>query len=279
MQHHAIETTARCLVCGGDSFAPLISIGAWTVQKCGQCGHGVVSPFPDYKQLAKLYDDAYFTKRYHEPLRRDNPAFTKRIRQEAHRVRFVKRFCRHGHLLDVGCGSGYFLFAARQAGFHPVGTDLTETNRRYIESELGEHLLVGDLETLPVAAETFDVITLWHTLEHHPDPAGSVRQCLRWLKKDGTLIVEVPNHDSIDAQRYGAQWPNWDLPFHLHHFTEESLRRLLQEVVGLRVVAVKNYRSDYVREKVTRTGILAPFARLIARWYKGSGVLMACRRG
>ncbi|MFZ5761482.1 MAG: class I SAM-dependent methyltransferase [Thermodesulfobacteriota bacterium] len=277
MRQNAATAIESCVICGGHPLAPLIAIGSWSVQECRQCGHGVVSPFPDEEKLSELYNSTYFRERYHEPLRRDSPAFARRIRQEAHRIRFVKRFCRGGRLLDVGCGCGYFLLAAREAGLDPVGTDLTAANRCYIESELGEKLLVGELTGLPLEAETFDVITLWHTLEHHPDPASSVQQCLRWLKRDGVLIVEVPNHDTIDARKYGPKWPNWDLPFHLHHFTERSLKRLLQ-TAGAHVLTVKTYHSEYIRQQVARTGILKPLARLIAAQYKGGGVLMACRK-
>jgi len=227
--------------------------------------------------LSNLYDKTYFAERYHEPPRHNDSTFTKRIRQEGHRIRFVNRFYKQGRLLDIGCGCGYFLFAAQKAGLQAMGTDVTEANRHYIESELGGKLLVGELEHIPVDPGTFDVITLWHTLEHHPNPAATVRQCFQWLKRKGVLIVEVPNHESIDAKQYGTSWPNWDLPFHLHHFSEESLRRLLQNS-GAKVLAVKTYHSQYIRQRLARTGILKPFARLIATWYKGDGVLMACQK-
>ena len=271
---NAIE---KCIICGNLPLSHLITIGPWSVLECRECGHGVLEPFPDRKELSWLYDNAYFTERYLGPLRRNDSTFTKRIRQEGHRIRFVNRFYKQGRLLDIGCGCGYFLFAAQKAGLQTIGADVTEANRRYIESELDGELLVGELEHLPVEPETFDVITLWHTLEHHPNPAATVQQCLRWLKKKGVLIVDVPNHDSIDAKRYGTSWPDWDLPFHLHHFSEESLRRLLQNA-GAKVLTVKTYHSQYIRQRLTHTGILKPFARLIATWYKGGAVLMACQK-
>ena len=276
-QDKTLTTTTSCVVCGARAFSPVITIASWSVIECKECGHGVVANAPPQQDLESLYDKVYFTTRYHSPLGPNGPAFARRIRQETHRIRFVNRFFRKGRLLDIGCGNGYFLFAARKAGLQAVGFDVTETNRHYIESELGGELLVGDVKSLPLAPDSFDVITLWHTLEHHQSPSDTIQQCLQWLKKKGVLIVEVPNHHSIDARKYGPTWPNWDLPFHLHHFSEGSLRRLLQQA-GLPIIAKKTYHSEYIRERLNETVVLKPFARMIASWYRGGSLLVACRR-
>ncbi len=241
--------------------------------ECANCGHGITSPFPDQTS----YDTAYFRQRYAEPLRPGSREFLRRIRQEAHRVRFVRKHQRQGRLLDIGCGPGYFLYAAAKAGFMVNGSDITESNAPYITTELGLPFYHGRLEQLDFPPAFFDVITLWHTLEHHPDPRQSLRQCMAWLRQDGILAVEVPNHASLDARRYGAAWPNWDLPFHLHHFSAASLR-LLTAAMGLRIIAEKNYHSEYIKDRLRRTIVLRPLARLIARAFAGGSILVACRK-
>lgn len=271
------QDMAICMVCGGDHLRPVVVSGPWTVLECQRCRHGVVSPFPDQERLSKLYDSDYFQERYLAPISPGTPAFARRIRQEEHRLRWARKYGKQGRLLDIGCGCGYFLSAAKQGGMEVVGTDVTGANRGYLEQKLQVDFVEGELANLPFADETFAVITLWHTLEHHVNPAATIGQCLSWLKKNGALVVEVPNHDSVDARRYGEKWSDWDLPFHLHHFSQESLRRLLEDAGG-QVVAVKTYHSHWLRERLRRTILLAPLARPLARLFTGGSVLMVCKR-
>lgn len=266
-----------CPVCGNHKLSLIVEIDSWRVLECDACRHGVVSPFPSSEHLSQLYNSDYFVERYLQLFSRADPAFGNRIRHEEHRVRFVKKICRSGSLLDIGCGCGYFVYAAQQGGLQACGSDVVDVNRSYIEEELGCKFLVGALADLPVPEGSLDILTMWHTLEHHPDPAASIRQCWRWLKPSGVLIVEVPNHDSFDARHLGASWPDWDLPFHLHHFSAASLRCVLENAGG-EVMATKTYHSQIIRKRLSRTVLLAPFARMIASLLQGGSVLMACRQ-
>ena len=110
-------------------------------------------------------------------------------------------------LLDIGCGYGYFLAACREKGYEVQGLDISDWAVRYATEKLRLPVAVGDLGNHALFQKEFDVITMWHFLEHTPDPHGALRSAKAWLKKDGLLVVEVPNYQGTDAQK---RWQDWE---------------------------------------------------------------------
>ncbi|HIJ79558.1 MAG: class I SAM-dependent methyltransferase [Desulfobulbaceae bacterium] len=272
------ENSPTCIVCRGTSFSPLFSQNGWNVVACESCGQGIIHPFPSKLDLDKLYDRHYFVERYNESLPFEGGRFLKRIKDESHRVRFIKKYKKAGSLLDVGCGRGYFAYAAQKAGYSVSVQDISRANEEYLAGKMGLRTFFCNLDELHgVSEKSFDVITLWHTLEHHLSPEKSVQDCMGLLKSGGLIVVEVPNYGSIDARKFGGDWPNWDLPFHLHHFTKTSFISFLRNQ-QLQVLGVKTYLSEYIMTKMRKSLILAPFARIIARRLDGGSIAVVCRK-
>jgi len=127
-----------------------------------------------------------------------------------------------GMLLDYGCGTGDFLVYAKKSGWSTLGFE-PNLKAKAISKEKGIKILDG-LEELD--NNTFDVISLWHVLEHIYHPEASIAEFKRILKPDGILIIAVPNYKSFDANHYKEYWAAYDVPRHLWHFSKTSIQQL-----------------------------------------------------
>lgn len=139
------------------------------------------------------------------------------------KVRLLERYIRgKGKLLDYGAGTGDFVRQAIQGGWDSIGVEPNEGARSRAE-EKGISLLDNwsDLQK-----EDFDVITLWHVLEHLHDLDGSISQIHQLLKPNGILVLALPNYKSWDAKHYGNLWAGYDVPRHLWHFSKDSIREI-----------------------------------------------------
>ena len=136
-----------------------------------------------------------------------------------------------GRYLDVGCGSGGSLGAARALGWRVAGIEVdpaaAEKARRF-----SDEIHVGDVLTARFVAGSFDVISAFHVLEHVPDPVAVARRMLEWLAPGGLVIIEVPNAGGLGASLFGRAWSGLELPRHLSHFTPESLARAVEQAGG-----------------------------------------------
>lgn len=270
---------APCLLCGDSRREVLIRKDNWHVYRCSSCGLGFLDPLPSEPEIASLYMQDYFADQYDKGVEPDTPDFAKRLRLEGHRIRFFKGLKREGSVLDVGCGNGYFLAACRERGYQATGLDLSEWAVNYVRETLGIACLSGPLDSVDLAGQVFDVITLWHVLEHTRDPRKTIITVGSWLQKNGILVLEVPNYEGTDAQRLREDWVGWQIPYHFYHFTPETLIRLL-DVCGFRVIKKKTYHSEVVKQRLQTFPVPRPLARLIARGYSGTGIaVIAVRKG
>lgn len=127
-----------------------------------------------------------------------------------------------GNLLDIGCGTGDFLFEAKSKEWNCTGV---EPNPKAKELALAKNINLID-DTKSIKNDSFDIITMWHVLEHIPDLEKQIRELHRLLKPNGTLILALPNYKSYDAQYYKKYWAAYDVPRHLWHFSQNSIQPL-----------------------------------------------------
>jgi len=134
---------------------------------------------------------------------------------------------KNGSLLDVGAGTGAFAAVMQKAGWNVTGLEPDAIAR---ENALKNHRL--QLQTLEALFsfndQQFDVITLWHVLEHVHELHKYIETFYRILKDDGTLIIAVPNYTSDDAELYKEFWAAYDVPRHLYHLSPASMKQLTQ---------------------------------------------------
>lgn len=144
------------------------------------------------------------------------------------KCRLVKKLSalQTGSLLDVGAGTGAFSYTMQEAGWQVTGLEPDATARTNAQEKYGLVLLNPD-ELYHLPQQTFDVITLWHVLEHVHDLHGYLSAFHRILKPGGKLVIAVPNYTSNDAAHYGAYWAAYDVPRHLYHFSPASMKQLV----------------------------------------------------
>ena len=202
-------------------------------------------PFPNLDLLPKYYESedyishtdgqrSFFEKLYH---------FVKK-RAIQNKVNLINSYHKNkGTLLDVGCGTGDFIVEAKKQGWNAIGFEPNPTAKQLATTK--NVLTIDDLFTL--TPHSFDVITLWHVLEHVPNLEAYIQNLKRILKPDGTLIVAVPNYKSFDAVYYKKYWAAYDVPRHLWHFSKISIKRLFADVeMKLECVLPMWFDSFYV---------------------------------
>jgi SAM-dependent methyltransferase len=147
---------------------------------------------------------------------------------------------RGGRVLDVGCGTGSHLDAARRLGWEAYGVEISPAASQIARETLGLAVVTGALEDAGYPDAHFDVVSLFHVLEHLPDPVGTLREVARVLRPGGLALLAVPNHRSLAAFAFRSRWFPWEVPRHLYHFSPASLAALLDRVAALRLVRI-NY--------------------------------------
>lgn len=129
------------------------------------------------------------------------------------------------NVLDIGCGTGDFLkYGNQKNNSNGVGVEPNDVARQKAQSKNVE--VFNDLKE--IKAQNYDVITLWHVLEHVPDIENYFSFFNEKLHKDGLLVIAVPNFKSYDAKFYGEHWAAWDVPRHLWHFSKNSMQKISQ---------------------------------------------------
>ena len=140
-------------------------------------------------------------------------------------------------LLDVGCGTGDFLQTALDDKWCVYGIEPNEQARTLANSKTNNKVFKTE-KLLEFEKETFDVITLWHVLEHLPNLEEQIKSFKNLLKPNGTLIIAVPNYKSFDAKYYKNYWAAFDVPRHLWHFNKASITKLFLKE-SMKVVKIK----------------------------------------
>ena len=199
----------------------------------------VTIPKPTNEQLGKYYEDTAYL-----PHTDSNKSFFDKIYQ------FVKKHAINNKVtlinslktesktvLDIGIGTGDFLLACQKNGWSVTGIEPNK-NARILAQEKFEqffknnssNLFYDSLKNLQESqsqnSPKFDVITMWHVLEHVPEVENYIKQLKSFLKPNGTLIIAVPNFKSYDAFYYGKFWAAFDVPRHLYHFSKKSIKTL-----------------------------------------------------
>ena len=129
------------------------------------------------------------------------------------------------HLLDVGCGTGDFLLTAKNNNWCVTGIE-PNAAARSIANKKTENMVFDTERLINLKSNSFDVITLWHVLEHLPNLDEYISILKKLLKKEGKIIIAVPNYKSYDANYYKSFWAAYDVPRHLWHFSKKGISRL-----------------------------------------------------
>ena len=152
------------------------------------------------------------------------------------------------NLLDVGCGTGDFLFNCKNNGWNVVGVEPNQNAKSLAESKLTVNSISKIYTNLSdINSEKFDVITLWHVLEHVTNLEVYILNLKQLLKPNGVLVIAVPNFKSYDANYYKQFWAAFDVPRHLWHFSKKSIQLLFsKENMAVEKILPMKFDSFYV---------------------------------
>ncbi|HET7037986.1 MAG TPA: class I SAM-dependent methyltransferase [Thermomicrobiaceae bacterium] len=204
--------------------------GAFPVTRCLCCGMVYLNPRPTAGALGAYYPDVYY------PLKEEpDPTALAIARGLCTRVAgWVERAdASNPSVLDIGCGTGLFLREARERGWTVEGIELSASAAAYARERFGLPVRQGTLAQTTLPNGAFDVITMWHVLEHLPDPLATLRQVQGALRPGGLLLLAVPNVASLEARLFGRRWYSLDAPRHLYHFSPATVEAALRRA-GLR---------------------------------------------
>jgi 2-polyprenyl-3-methyl-5-hydroxy-6-metoxy-1,4-benzoquinol methylase len=136
---------------------------------------------------------------------------------------------KQGALLDVGAGTGFFLRAAKKRGWTVTGIE-PNLSAREIANSKAPNTVFDNSRLSRLTANSFDVITLWHVLEHLPNLDDDIKVIQKLLKPNGRIVVAVPNFKSFDAEYFKTFWAAYDVPRHLWHFSQPSISKVFSQV-------------------------------------------------
>lgn len=286
MQKIALETV-NCLICGSEKYSVKYADVAnrfnteekFQVVSCTNCGFTFLNPRPTEQAIGAYYD----LEEYH-PHNLSTESLTDRVYAKIRNInlknkkKLIEKFAKtDGHLLDIGCGTGEFIEFMSNHDWQVTGMETADESRGAVR---GSGFMV--YPNLDEIQNEFDVITLWHVLEHVHRVEELMKNLSRLLKADGKIFVAVPNLLSADSHKYGQDWVALDAPRHLYHFRISDIRKLFEKN-GYRIESISNklifdtwyntLLSEQLKARIEKQGANYFSALLKAAAAFGSGML------
>ena len=234
---HELEKILVCPICGGESYKKHVegkdhnvSGKVFSITECVGCGFRFTNPRPKEEHIYKYYQSINYishsstkkgliNKVYH--LVRSYQLYKKK--EIIQKISNMKK----GEILDIGCGTGDFLKHMASSGWHAYGVETDRGAKIIAEKKLGKK--IEEKLDLLNRENKYDVISMWHVLEHVYDVEKYLKKVYKLLKDDGVLVVGVPNCASYDAKKYKGNWVAYDLPIHLSHFRKNNIEALAKK--------------------------------------------------
>lgn len=254
VEQPATLSMTKCPTCGHQKFVThlvlrdyFLSQEEFSILKCTHCGLLTTFPQPLPNELSKYYRSSHYIS--HATNKRGFEFFlynTIRKLTLYNKKSLLTKYSQGMNLLDIGCATGVFLNYCQNHGYLVQGIEPNDHARNYARKEFS--LEVNDVPYLnKLPANKFDVITMWHVLEHVPDVNERLTKVKFLLKEEGTLFIALPNPNSYDAQYYKNYWAAYDVPRHLYHFSIDSFTNLcLKNGLQIERIIPMVYDSYYI---------------------------------
>lgn len=262
----------KCPVCEGTSFHPLTTAIDYTVSQktfnivqCNNCTLAMTSPRPDDASLGLYYQsDQYISHTAKANTIIDRLYLIARKFTLSSKYRIVRRWTTGYDLLDYGAGTADFLGYMHGRGFNVTGIE-PSTEARTIASK--RHPDISIQPDLP-SAQQFDIITLWHVLEHIPDLSATLQKLRSILAPNGRMFIAVPTLTAWESKYYGAHWAAYDVPRHLWHFAPGTMKPLLEKnrlrQLGVIPMYLDSFYISLLSEKYRNHGQINAFGMIRA---------------
>lgn len=232
-----LEYLKNCPICDKNSFSNYLNVEDYTVshkeftiQQCNSCNFLLTNPRPPEDEIGTYYQSTDYIS--HHDVAKDMMSkiyISVRDYTINQKVKLINELSsKKGSLLDIGCGTGNFIQAVKKDGWQITGTEPDSGARTVASARVGDSIYEGIIAP-QLTEKSFDVITLWHVLEHIHQLNENVIWVKDHLKEEGKIVIAVPNPQSHDAVKYGRFWAAYDVPRHLYHFTKASMKTLLDK--------------------------------------------------
>lgn len=301
----------HCMLCGREGAILYESLedrlygtsGVWSIRQCLDCRIGWLDPCPAEEDLPKLYaSNAYYTHRATSgskgAMRSSIYSIFRLSPFQELALYSVKGgvidilsapslWSRHWYinsrspkLLDLGCGNGSFLKVMRNNGWTVQGVEPDPDAAALARNLYNVNVLVGTIDSVDLHDEKYSLVRMNHVIEHLPNPMQTLNDCYSVLEPNGRLVVLTPNLDSFAHHRvYRSNWLHLDPPRHLHLFTSDSLRRVVEQS-GFRVESVNSssrgasdtWKTSWVLSK--KGSIPHTWRELVPWWVKAQASLI-----
>lgn len=225
----------KCPVCNSTAFSPFlvctdffVSGEEFPIKECSTCGLKITQDIENEENIGRYYQSEKYISHSNTSKGLVNSVYhAVRRYMLGRKRRLVEKVAslKAGRILDVGTGTAFFLNEMKAKGWQVTGTEKSSDARDFARKEFNLNNLPSE-KLFEIPKESFDVITLWHVLEHIHQLGENMNAFERLLSNKGKLIIAVPNSDSYDAKHYKAYWAAYDVPRHIWHFAPKQMKLL-----------------------------------------------------
>jgi SAM-dependent methyltransferase len=258
---------ATCILCAETgSFRSRGAKDGYGIEECPACGLVQLVPTPTPETLRALYEgDSYFggeAATGYSEYEDQEQEYLATFRED---VRRIREFVPSGRILEVGCGYGYFLQCALDAGYDAYGIDLSPAAVKWAQTRHPGRVFCGLLEEVPeIQDQKYDVIFGSHLIEHLTEPSEFLRQASRLLRPGGLVVMVTPNIKSLLSRVSGSRWVSFKIPEHVSYYDPGTITTLLNRT-GYTVRAIDSayqyYALPFVSTRVRE--LLHPVSRIV----------------
>ncbi|MEM7534571.1 MAG: class I SAM-dependent methyltransferase [Chloroflexota bacterium] len=288
--------TVPCNLCGADEPSVVYQLPLsdfypgryqtqeWSIVSCNQCGLVYTNPRLTQEKLYEFYqfgdqdDLQYVEDHFIESADLQHRTWHQYLRVlQKHKPAQTTSGGPH-QLLDIGCGAGSFLAEAQSLGYVVEGQEISPYFIDYCRSHHHFTIHEGFLDDLSLEPASYDCITAFDVLEHHPDPTALFTQIHRLLKPGGVMMMSTPDIGNWSARRYGAKWLHIHPIGHIYYFDRQTISMLFQktkftcvQVGGIHTIGAsawdtaQNYVTQFIRVVLLRSALIGVYKPVTAR--------------
>lgn len=248
----SLKKLNKCICCDTDvsNSKYLFKKGNASYFICNNCNVVFQNPQPVYELTEEIYDGEHYHERYikseyiYLPTSR---IYLKDINKEFKRIGYYKKNLR---LMDVGCGIGYFLDLAKKDDYLVQGSDISKWAGIYAKEKFNIDVITGNFLEFDFGKNIYDVVTLWQTIEHLPDPNSFLKKIYEILKPGGFICIATPDTASWIARFYKKYWNCYMPDEHICLFNNKSMTFILKKN-GFSPVTVKRiHEREFLFEQI-----------------------------
>lgn len=258
----------QCPVCNGKEFSPFLTCAdffvsgeKFKIKQCKGCGFKITENIEDEENIGSYYQSENYISHSNTSKGLVNGVYHQvRKYMLGRKRRLIESVAalRKGHILDVGTGTGFFLNEMKEYGWQVSGVEKSDDAREFAKSEFNLENLPTE-ELFKLKGKSYDVISLWHVLEHIHQLNVNMDTFFSLLKDDGKLLIAVPNHNSYDAKHYNEFWAAYDVPRHIWHFTPAQMKQLGEKhgfkLLSLHTMPFDSFYVSMLSEKYKKSAL------------------------